>query len=47
MDPIVKHVKEAIDAIAKKKKLEIIFDKGNLAYVGEELPILLLTFQLR
>ena len=34
MDPIIKKVKDAIDAVAKKKKIEIIFDKGNLAYVG-------------
>ncbi len=35
MDPIVKKVKDAIDAVARKKKIEIIMDKGNLAFVGE------------
>jgi outer membrane protein len=35
MDPIIKKVKEAIEVVAKKKKIEIIMDKGNLAYIGE------------
>ena len=35
MTPIVNTVKEAINTVAKKKKLEIILDKGNVAYVGE------------
>ena len=38
MDPIVKKVKDAIDAVAKKKKLEVILDKGNMAYVSDAVP---------
>ena len=36
MAPIVDKVKNAINAVAKKKKLDIILDKGNVAYVGED-----------
>ena len=35
MTPIVNKVKESINSVAKKKKLDIILDKGNIAYVGE------------
>ena len=36
MAPIVEKVKNAINTVAKKKKLDIILDKGNVAFVGEE-----------
>lgn len=36
MAPIVEKVKNAITATAKKMKLDIILDKGNVAYVGED-----------
>ncbi len=35
MNPVVEKVKEAINAVAKKKKLDIILDKGNVAYVSD------------
>ena len=35
MKPIVDKVKNAIGMIAKKKKLDIIVDKGNIAFVAE------------
>ncbi len=36
MAPIVEKVKNAINTVAKKKKLDIILDKGNVAFVGED-----------
>ncbi|MDP4237191.1 MAG: OmpH family outer membrane protein, partial [Bacteroidota bacterium] len=33
MEPIVKNVKDAINAVAKKKKLDIVLDKTQVAYV--------------
>ena len=36
MNPVVEKVKNAINAVAKKKKLDIILDKGNVAYVSPE-----------
>jgi len=35
MAPIVDRVKDAISVVAKKKKLDIILDKGNVAYVSD------------
>jgi outer membrane protein len=35
MAPIVDKVKEAISTVAKKKKLDIILDKGNVAFVSD------------
>ena len=35
MGPIVSKVKDAINTVAKKKKIEIVLDKGNVAYVGD------------
>lgn len=36
MAPIVEKVKTAITATAKKMKLDIVLDKGNVAYVNDE-----------
>ena len=36
MAPIVEKVKAAITSVAKKKKIDIVLDKGNVAYVGED-----------
>ena len=35
MNPVVEKVKEAINSIAKKRKLDIILDKGNVAFVSD------------
>ena len=35
MNPVVEKVKEAINSVAKKKKLDIVLDKGNVAFVSE------------
>ena len=35
MNPVVEKVKEAINSVAKKRKLDIILDKGNVAFVSE------------
>ena len=36
MAPIVDKVKNAINTVAKKKKLSIVLDKGNVAFVGDD-----------
>lgn len=35
MAPVVDKVKEAINAVSKKKKLDIVLEKGNIAYLNE------------
>ncbi|MEP7235409.1 MAG: OmpH family outer membrane protein [Ignavibacteriota bacterium] len=35
LKPIVEKVKDAINNVAKKKKLDVVLDKGNVAYVGD------------
>ncbi len=35
MKPIVDKVKDAINSVAKKKKLDVILDKGNVAFVAD------------
>jgi outer membrane protein len=35
MKPIVDKVKEAINSVSKKKKLDVVLDKGNVAFVAD------------
>jgi outer membrane protein len=35
LGPIVDKVKDAINTVAKKKKLDIVLDKGNVAFVSD------------
>jgi Skp family chaperone for outer membrane proteins len=35
LEPILTKIKKAVEAVAKKKKLDVIVDKGQIVYVGD------------
>lgn len=35
LKPILDKIKKSVEAVAKKKKIEVVIDKGQIVYVGE------------